>query len=243
MTTPHLKINLCRNLLSSWEHLFSLFLPHTCLVCTAPIERQDGYICPNCWKSLPLYPDRSRQPFRTLRGVLDHLWIGWNYDHNLSRIVHFFKYQQRPELAEALVEHWLKVVSQADELNQFDVLLPVPIHPARKRWRGFNQSELLALSLSRRLNIPMSPDHVIRIINTPSQTKLTREERWRNVAKAFHLHEPQYFLDQRVLIVDDLATSGATLHALGALTRNCGAAAVSAAVITSSAVDEQVSVS
>lgn len=128
----------------------------------------------------------------------------------------------------------------AEELGQAELLLPVPIHAARRRWRGFNQSEHLAAHLGRTLSLPLAGRGAIRIVNTPSQTLLDRERRWRSVAQAFRILRPDSFKGRRVLIVDDLATSGATLHALARLMRECEAATVWAAVLTSpAAVDSQ----
>lgn len=222
------------------QELTGIFLPDLCLLCDAPLEDQEPYVCTPCWISLPLFPDRTAQPFRSLRGLLDRLWIGWEYDGRVRRIVHLFKYESRPELARLLANEWLKAIAHPDDLRDFDLLLPVPIHRARRRWRGFNQSERLAIHLSQVLNLPVAVEEAVRIVNTPSQTLLDRDERWRSVAEAFRILQPETFRDKRILMVDDLATSGATLHALARRLHDCGAARVAAAVLTSpNTVDSQ----
>lgn len=163
------------------------FLPNLCLLCKAQLGESERYVCSSCWSALPVFPDRSALPLRSLRGVLDRLWIGWEYDERLRQIVHLFKYDGRPEFAELLTREWLKVIPHVTELSGYDVLLPVPIHSARRRWRGFNQSERLASALSLQLNLPVENENAVRIVNTPSQTSLDREERWRSVAKAFQV--------------------------------------------------------
>jgi ComF family protein len=172
-------------------------------------------------------------PLRPLRGVLNHLWIGWEYETRVRRIVHLMKFEGRPELARTLIEEWLRVIPRAERLQDFDLLLPVPIHPARRRERGFNQSDLLARELGNVLDLPVAEQDAMRVIHTPSQTLLDRKERWHSVAAAFQLRRPEFFQRRRILLVDDLATSGATLHALATLLRRGGAAAVGGAVLTS----------
>jgi len=204
------------------------------------LEGGAAYVCRGCWGKLTPFPERTTTPLRPLRGVLDHLWIGWEYEARVRRIVHLMKFEGRPELSRKLIEEWLRVIVHPEGLQDFDILLPVPIHPARRRERGFNQSELLARELGKILGLPVAERDALRIINTPSQTLLDRKERWHSVAEAFQLRRPEFFPRRRVLLVDDLATSGATLHALAALLRRGDAAAIGGAVLTSpSGLDSQ----
>lgn len=213
--------------------LANVFLPDLCLLCRARMNGDYRYVCANCWASLEVFPDRSTSPIRTLRGCLDRLWIGWNFDHRMRRIIHLFKYGSRPELAELLVQEWLKTLPNQQDLRQMDLIIPVPIHTARRRWRGFNQSERLAVCLGSHLKLPVVSEDVVRIVNTKSQTSLDRNERWKSVANAFQVLPENFLANKRVLIVDDLVTSGATLHALFVTLRAQGVAAISAAVLTS----------
>ncbi|MCX6641597.1 MAG: ComF family protein [bacterium] len=223
---------------SIWNDLTGIFLPDLCLICQIELSGFGEYLCPACWRKLPIFPDRGAEPLRPLRGVLKHLWIGWDYDDNMKRVIHLFKYHQRPELADVLVREWLETTPKAALLQDAQLLLPVPIHAARRRWRGFNQSERLADALSRRLNVPVADEGAVRIVNTPSQTRLSRGERWGNLAQAFQIKHPEIVAGRRTILVDDLATSGATLHILAQLLLQNGAAEVSAAVLTSPAIGD-----
>ncbi len=213
--------------------IIDLFLPNLCLLCADSLLEEGSYVCPGCWNSLMVFPDRSGLPFRSLRGVLERLWIGWAYDEHMKKIIHLLKYDRRPEVAGILVREWLKTVPQMEALQDMDCLLPVPIHAARRRYRGFNQSERLAQHMGAALGRPVLTEGTVRVINTPSQTELGRDERWRSVAGAFQVPRRELIATRRVLIIDDLATSGATLHALGSLLREAGARSISAAVMTS----------
>ena len=92
-------------------------------------------------------------------------------------------------------------------------LIPVPLHPEREQKRGYNQSVLLARELGRILNVPVVEDELVRTRNTASQTHLSREERLTNVAGAFACKTQHRFAGKRVTLIDDVATTGATLDA------------------------------
>lgn len=95
--------------------------------------------------------------------------------------------------------------------GDYDLVIPVPLHPARLRWRGFNQAALLGLTISRRMQRPLEADTLIRIRATPSQTANDRRERYRNVRDAFVVKRPEKIAHRRVLLIDDVMTTGATV--------------------------------
>ena len=97
--------------------------------------------------------------------------------------------------------------------NTPDLLIPVPLHPKRLRWRGFNQSVVLAREVSRAWNIPLDPAVLVRSKETPPQTQLSEEDRRRNVRDAFTLNPAKSVAGKTVLLVDDIYTSGATVNA------------------------------
>jgi ComF family protein len=94
----------------------------------------------------------------------------------------------------------------------FDVIVPVPLHPKRLRWRGFNQSLLLARQISRAYGTPTDPFMLRRVKETPPQTQLTEDERRKNMRNAFALDAEKSLKDKTVLLVDDVYTSGATVN-------------------------------
>jgi ComF family protein len=106
-----------------------------------------------------------------------------------------------------------------------DVIVPVPLHPARLRAREFNQSLLLADQLSRHLALPVSVTNLVRVVAT-DQTTLTRQARLRNLRKAFEVRRPQDLAEKRILLIDDVFTTGTTLHECAKALRNAGAGPV-----------------
>jgi ComF family protein len=98
------------------------------------------------------------------------------------------------------------------EANPIDLIIPVPLHPKRLRWRGFNQSLLLARQVSRMYEVPVDPFLLYRSRETPPQTQLTEEERRKNVRGAFAMDAAKPLKGKSVLLVDDVYTSGATVN-------------------------------
>jgi ComF family protein len=94
----------------------------------------------------------------------------------------------------------------------FDAILPVPIHPKRLRWRGFNQAVILGREVGRQWQVPVDPFVLLRSRETSVQTELTEEERRQNVRRAFSVHPEKSIKGKNFLLVDDVYTSGATVN-------------------------------
>jgi ComF family protein len=107
-----------------------------------------------------------------------------------------------------------------------DMIIPVPLHPTRLRSREFNQSLLLADQLGRHLDRPVSATHLTRILATDPQTTLTRQARLRNLRKAFAVRNPQDLMEKRILLVDDVFTTGTTLNECAKALRKSGSGPV-----------------
>jgi ComF family protein len=131
------------------------------------------------------------------------------------------KFRGRPDLGARLgnvmFERWS---------GSADIVVPVPLHPRRLAERGYNQSALLASPIAKRLGVPHAPRAVERVRDTPHQMDLARAARARNVAGAFVCKIHSIVAARRVLLVDDVTTTGATLEACASVLRRAGASAV-----------------
>jgi ComF family protein len=105
----------------------------------------------------------------------------------------------------------------------YDIVIPVPLHRTRLRWRGFNQAALLGAALARRLNCSLDVVTLARVRATASQTERDRAQRTRNVRDAFAVRRPSRVAGQRVLLVDDVMTTGATADECARVLRAAGA--------------------
>ena len=145
------------------------------------------------------------------------------FDGVLRQAIHRFKYERLSGMAEPfgamLADYW-----RAEQLAA-DRVIPVPLHSSRERDRGYNQSELLARQLARRVNVPLSGKGLRRTRATAVQMTLNAAQRRENVAGAFECVEPRV-RGARVIIVDDVGTTGATLDACAQAVLKAGAASV-----------------
>ncbi len=180
-------------------------VPPYCFICSQPGDLMMR-LCRRCWER-PLQIDGIRSPYR--------------FEGAIRNAVHSLKYRNlramAPVLAGLLADF---VVTQSIEA---DLLVPAPLHPKRERSRGYNQSLLLARETGALLDMETSSDALRRVQNTPSQASVSsEEERWVNVANAFQA-APDLVGGKRVIILDDVCTTGATLEACSLALKAAGA--------------------
>ena len=146
---------------------------------------------------------------------LDPFAVAWtsawgHYRSGLERLLHAFKFEHHEFLADPLAELLAEALIDQD----FDVIVPVPMHRTKERKRGYNQAELLAKSLSRRLRVPCDPKLLVKTVERQTQSTLARSERAGNVRNAFQASDA--VAGRSVLLVDDISTTGETLRACAA---------------------------
>jgi len=114
------------------------------------------------------------------------------------------------------------MIDRLPTLASIDRIIPVPLHIGRLREREFNQSLLLADQIGRHLNIPVSCNDLIRTSSAPAQTTLPRKERLKNLRHAFAVPHPESVTDKRILLIDDVFTTGATVNQCAKALRKAG---------------------
>ena len=182
--------------------------PH-CPVCALPIP--SGEVCGHCLRDPPLFTSTTAV---------------FAYAFPLDRLVQALKYGEQLALANAFAE---KLALRIDKSDLPDCLIPMPLHPAKLRERGFNQSLLLAKILSRKLNIQLLPHACQRVRDTPPQSALPWKERRKNVRNAFRCDTD--LTGKKVALVDDVLTTGASLNALADAAQKRGAGEIRAWVV------------
>ena len=150
--------------------------------------------------------------------------FGW-YEGTLRGLIQSLKYDGVRPLAMPLGEHLADATAKLDS-KEFDLILPVPLHSKRQRRRGFNQATLLAQQVSKCVEVPVGARDCVRVRDTPPQTGLRAAERRKNMAGAFHVPSPQRVKSRRVLLVDDVLTTGATANSCARSLLEAGAEAV-----------------
>ena len=187
-----------------------------CQQCSEPFEGAitTAFACANC-AHRTIYFDAAVAAYRG-RGIV-------------RQIIHDFKYGRHIHLRHP-VARWLCAAFDDERLSgrQFEIIVPVPLHPTRQRERGFNQASLLAELLSARISVPCKPV-LERIRYTTTQTALDRAERMENLHNAFRLRKNANVRGLRVVLIDDILTTGSTLSECARVLKRSGAISVYAA--------------
>jgi len=212
-----------------------------CAPCLASLSAITGPICDRC--GFPIVSSVvSAIGQETAAAPLCHICRRGLYDFNLARSYGVYT----PAMARAIIllkyhavfplGDWFaaRLQETARALRNdcvADIVVPVPVHSARLRERGYNQAELIARPLARRLNIPLQSCLLVRTRPRPDKLKLTTRERWRTVRGAYAMQEGARVDKLRVLLVDDVMTTGATLDACSRALRQAGAAQIVALTV------------
>jgi ComF family protein len=195
-----------------WQDLRFIAAPH-CACCGLPFEFDQGAgaLCAACTAAPPAF-DRARAVFR--------------YDDNSRDLILAFKHADRTSSAPAFAA-WLARAG-AELLAEADIIAPVPLHWSRLFARRYNQAAMLAIALGRLSGKPVIPDLLLRQRATPKQGRLGRLARQRNVAGAFALHPRHRDLadGKRILLIDDVVTTGATVTGCARALRHNRAAGI-----------------
>lgn len=202
-----------------FEVLVSVVAPPRCTACDAAVAMRTVFCAP-CAATL-----ESRDV--TSRHVAPFVYGG-----AIAQAITRFKYEKRPDLARPLAD-LLRLGIPRGVDSPYDLVCPVPLHPARLAARGFNQAALLSRPIARALDVRFAPLALQRTRDTPKQAMLDREARASNVAGAFRVRRD--VRGARVLLVDDVRTTGATLAACEAALVEAGAREVTHAVIAAAA--------
>jgi ComF family protein len=161
--------------------------------------------------------------------ALDGVRAACRFEGLVRQSIHDLKYR-RARVRAPLLAELLERTLAARPLH-IDFLIPVPLAPGRRRERGFNQSELVARALSERIGVPVDGQGLNRVRDTPRQVGRTVDEREQNVAGAFECASRESVRGQRIALVDDVMTTGATLRACAATLRAAGAERVYGLVV------------
>lgn len=220
------------------EDFLSMFYPPFCLGCAGPLMKGEETLCTHCLADLPKthYHRRNDNPvLNRLAGRLPlrHGWAFLKFKKGgiVQHLLHQLKYNNCPEIGERLGKAYGRELAESQLIGEIDLIVPVPLHRTRLRKRGYNQSAWFAKGLSEALQVPWDETISIRTKATTTQTRKSRSERWENVRHVFAVSTRTSVERKRILLVDDVITTGATLEACGQHLLECGCASISVACI------------
>ena len=198
----------------------SILFPWLCFGCNARLYRGEQILCAFCRNQLPLTEYSLNE-----ENAVDRIFYGRTDIKNaisllyytekgiVKNLIHSLKYRNRQEIGSFLGD-WLGT-QLAQEINSgaIDYVIPVPLHPKKQKKRGYNQVTFFGEQIAAHLDAKYLPNILIKKINTRSQTKKERENRWQDPSVLYDISEPAVLRRKNVLLVDDIITTGATIEA------------------------------
>jgi competence protein ComFC len=221
-----------------------LVYPRNCLFCQKTVDGdRDGYVCPSCLSAVkwlaPPFCQRCALPYA---GAVPETFVCENCRHlkfHFERVVcacraegvvreaiHRFKYNREMYFGPYLADWFVQGVRDKLDWADVDAVIPVPLHPRKRRERGFNQAEYLADALKKSVGAEILSGNLRRVKDTATQTALDAKQRAANLRGAFVLREPQAVKGKRAAILDDVFTTGATTNECARVLADAGAASL-----------------
>ena len=204
---------------SYWDGLRSLIYPQICLSCEQPLVKGEAIACTECLYQIrrTSYHLQKDNPvaqlfYGRIELTFATAYFGFDKGGILQRLIHQLKYKEQKEVGILLGQHAGMGIKQSPHLPPVDFIIPVPLHRKKLKQRGYNQSVYIALGMASVLKAPVDTTSLKRITYASSQTKLSREKRWKNVEDNFEVSKEHNLYGKHVLLVDDVLTTGATIE-------------------------------
>jgi ComF family protein len=202
-----------------WDDFLSLLFPRVCYGCGTHLLRNENFICTECYVIIP------RTNYHNLRdNPVEQLFWGrcqiesaasfsyYNKGSRIRNLIHNMKYKGIREIGFELGRIYGLSLKSSEFINCIDILIPVPLHPVKKRSRGFNQSEIISEGIAAATGLPVNTTAVERAMASSTQTKRSRYERWVNVEGIFVVKDPDSLKGKHILLIDDVITTGSTME-------------------------------
>lgn len=200
--------------------IFHLLFPHVCVGCGGDGIDQDSFLCLECINDLPHtnYAMHAHNPAEKIfygrvhvHAVMSQFYF--TKESIIQNLIHEFKYKGNREIGKYLGNLMGKSIQESFRFQNISAIIPLPLYIGKEKKRGFNQAAILCKGIEEITQIPLMENNVVRIVNTETQTKKRRIQRWLNVDKTFDILYPHLLEGKHVLLVDDVITTGATLEA------------------------------
>ncbi len=196
-----------------------LLYPKCCFACDQVLIRSEIMLCTACRFELPkpgLFLEQPNWISHKLDGLIEydrvHAYFLFSEGGKVQHLLHQIKYKGQEKLGEYLGA----CIGRSFTRQEYDVIIPMPLHPSRRRERGYNQAACIAKGIARESGIPFLEDNLVRNKQVSSLIGLNRAERYATLEEAFEVLKPDELDGLQILLVDDTMTTGATFLAAGA---------------------------
>lgn len=224
--------------------LLDWFYPRVCPGCQMPSDREDRYWCWDCLSTISLFDGMGKCAMcgHPSEGTVSHAFVcgacrahkpafdraraAADFRGTLQDQIHAFKYNHAFWMKQDLCDVLQGALQAQFTTAAIDVVLPVPLFPTRQRERTYNQAALLAEELAQRIDRRFDEQSLVRIRQTETQTHFNATQRRENMTGAFSVARPEWVRQRCVLLVDDVMTTGATLHECAKALKKSGASTV-----------------
>ena len=221
-----------------FRDFLSLIYPHLCCACSRPLYKYERLICTYCTYHLP----KTNFHFEKDNPVIRQFWGKTNafsataYYYfskggNVQQLLHSLKYNGKKEVGLEIGNMFGRELKESPLFNTVNCVIPVPLHPSKKKKRGYNQSDFIADGIAESMNIPSEKEILIRAQATSSQTRKTAFERWLNVESIFKIKNENKISGKHILLVDDVITTGSTFESCTAMLLSVPGTKVSIAAV------------
>ncbi len=201
-----------------------LLFPPLCETCNQKMAAHEDLICDDCLRKIPFRGRRTTHFTVAGEVYLDGALVLADFQPEIQHLIHLLKYSRRTRVVSRLAAFWEIQIRELLAPGNYDIIAPIPLHPRKQRERGYNQVSKLVLWLGRQLQVKTQLQLLKRTRYTPTQTHLNARERFHNVQGAFSVTEP---VDQlKILLVDDVLTTGSTANSCAAALKPAGAVQV-----------------
>ncbi len=201
------------------EDFINLFYPKLCAACGAHLLQQEKFICTQCLYNLP------KTSYHRINGnLVEQVFWGraeitaatayffFEKESRYAKIIHQLKYCGMKEIGIEMGKIFGAELKESSRFNKVDLIIPVPLHWKKQKKRGYNQSEFIASGIAESMGKPIDTNTLYRAVETETQTRKSRYERWENVENIFRLRSADKITGKHILMVDDVITTGATLE-------------------------------
>jgi len=206
-------------LINLWDDFISLLFPRLCYGCGAHLMRNEELICMECYVAIPrtdfhLSPENPVAQLFWGRSYIEKAsaFSFYNKGGRIRNLIHNLKYRGIKEVGYELGKIYGSSLRSSGFTSDIDLIIPVPLHPSKKRKRGFNQSEIISEGIAAASGLPLDVTCLVRTGASATQTRRSRFERWTNVEGIFYVTDPEIIRQKHILLVDDVITTGSTLE-------------------------------